>query len=189
MPAAGNDISWPQCPKGMGVPSRRGYGLPMPKASAKFVVIGLTNGPAFYPNPCLAAQTAWAKAHHMYTATYVMTTHRRTARWPPTGAGDPMWVPASRPGLSNTGYAQARYNLASMGRARLASTFMWLAGICGAMLLTAFAAFLFNIVMTVGSRAPSASSRSRTWTRTSCCRPASARERQAGSPMPQFSIT
>ena len=57
----GGDISWPQCPKGMGIPEKRSLGLPMPLPSAQYVVIGLTNGPGFVANPCLADHVAWAK--------------------------------------------------------------------------------------------------------------------------------
>lgn len=39
-PLTGVDISWPQCPKGMGIPSRPTEGKPMPKKSARFVVVG-----------------------------------------------------------------------------------------------------------------------------------------------------
>jgi hypothetical protein len=52
----GGDVSWPQCPEGMGIPERRSKGLPMPLPSARFVVLGLTNGPGFTTNPCLAQQ-------------------------------------------------------------------------------------------------------------------------------------
>ena len=31
IPRKGADISWPNCPKGMGIPSRRTLGLPLPK--------------------------------------------------------------------------------------------------------------------------------------------------------------
>src|SRR6478672_8225031 len=55
-PVTGGDVSWPQCPKGMGIPQKRSLGLPMPQSSAKFVLVGLTNGPGFTPNPCLADQ-------------------------------------------------------------------------------------------------------------------------------------
>jgi peptidoglycan hydrolase-like protein with peptidoglycan-binding domain len=125
IPAVGNDVSWPQCPKGMGIPSRRSYGLPMPTASAQLVVIGLTNGPGFYPNPCLAAQTAWAKAHHVYAATYAMTTYPTTRQVAAYGRKGPYPATTFTGRLANTGYAQARYNLASMRRVRLASPVMW----------------------------------------------------------------
>ena len=57
----GGDVSWPNCPKGMGIPSRLSPGNPMPVSTASFVVVGLTNGPGWYPNPCLAAHVAWAR--------------------------------------------------------------------------------------------------------------------------------
>ena len=125
LPAFGNDISWPQCPKGTGIPSRRGQGQPMPPASAQFVVIGLTNGPAFFPNPCLATQTAWAKAHHVYTATYSMTTYPTSVQLATYGSKGPFPGTNSAAKLANTGYAQAQFNVASMRKAGLVSPFMW----------------------------------------------------------------
>ncbi|MDQ5841802.1 MAG: hypothetical protein M3537_11850, partial [Chloroflexota bacterium] len=125
VPAIGNDISWPQCPKGTGIPSRRGQGQPMPPASAQFVVIGLTNGPAFFPNPCLATQTAWAKAHHVYTATYAMTTYPTAGQLATYGSMGPYVGTSLTAKLANTGYAQAQFNVASMRKAGLVSPFMW----------------------------------------------------------------
>jgi hypothetical protein len=125
VPAVGNDISWPQCPKGTGIPSRRGQGQPMPPASAQFVVIGLTNGPAFYPNPCLGTQTAWARTHHVYTATYAMTTYPTSGQLATYGRKGPYVGTSPAAKLANTGYAQAQFNVASMRRAGLVSPFMW----------------------------------------------------------------
>ncbi|HEX7463103.1 MAG TPA: hypothetical protein VF317_13120, partial [Dermatophilaceae bacterium] len=59
--AYGNDISWPQCPKGGG-----GYGLPGPMATATFVVLGLTDGGSFRANPCLARQVASVRTSHLW---------------------------------------------------------------------------------------------------------------------------
>ena len=125
VPAVGNDVSWPQCPKGTGIPLRRGKGLPMPSASARFVVIGLTNGPAFYPNPCLAAQTSWVKQRHLYAVTYAMTTYPTTKQVATYGRAGPYKGTSAAAKLANTGYAQARFNVASMRRAGLVSPFMW----------------------------------------------------------------
>ena len=58
-PVLGADISWPQCPRGMGIPQKQGQGSPMPLDAARYVILGLTNGPGFYANPCLASQVAW----------------------------------------------------------------------------------------------------------------------------------
>ncbi|SEP99786.1 hypothetical protein [Microlunatus flavus] len=71
----GYDISWPSCPKGMGIPSRPTLGNPMPSKKSDFVVIGLTNGPGFYPNPCLQKHVDWAKKHHVWTAPYAFMTY------------------------------------------------------------------------------------------------------------------
>lgn len=133
MPAVGNDVSWPQCPKGMGIPSRLSHGLPMPPESSQLVLIGLTNGPAFYPNPCLASQTAWAKAHHMYTATYAITTYPTPSQVATYGSRGPYKGSSTMDALgnvgyatlANTGYAQAMFNIASMHAAGLHSRFMW----------------------------------------------------------------
>lgn len=121
----GNDVSWPQCPKGTGIPGRRGKGLPMPLASAPFVVIGLTNGPGFYPNPCLAAQSAWAKAHHVHTATYAMTTYPTPGQFATYGLKGPYKGTSAKAKLANSGYVQAQFNVFSMRKAGLVSPFMW----------------------------------------------------------------
>jgi hypothetical protein len=111
----GNDIGWPNCPVGMGIPERRTRGNPMPSASAKHVIIGLTNGPGFTPNPCLASQIAWVKARHLWTGVYSVISYPTAAqlsRYGGTGTlGDKLY---------RTGVAQARYNLANLHRAGLA---------------------------------------------------------------------
>lgn len=122
---SGGDISWPNCPKGMGIPSRRTLGNPMPVSTASFVVIGLTNGPGWYPNPCLAAHVAWAKARGAWTSAYSMTTFPTSAQLRAYGGSGP-WSPATRTGrLRNAGYAQALFNVASMGQAGLTVPFVW----------------------------------------------------------------
>jgi hypothetical protein len=122
---AGGDISWPNCPKGLGIPSRRTLGNPMPLASATFTVIGLTNGPGWYPNPCLAAHVAWAKAHGVWASAYSMTTFPTAAQRLAYGGLGP-WSAATRAGrLRNAGYQQALFNVASMQAAGLAVPFVW----------------------------------------------------------------
>lgn len=121
----GNDVSWPQCPKGLGIPSRPTEGKAMPPASAAFVVIGLTNGPGFYPNPCLGTQTDWAKSHRVYTAVYAMTTYPTPAQVATYGLAGPYKGATWLPKLANTGYAQAQFNVASMRAAGLDSPIVW----------------------------------------------------------------
>ncbi len=122
---SGGDISWPNCAKGLGIPSRRSPGNPLPLASASFVVIGLTNGPGWYPNPCLGEHVAWAKARGVWTSAYSMTTFPTAAQRAAHGSTGP-WVPATRGArLRNAGYQQALFNVASMGTAGLEVPFVW----------------------------------------------------------------
>lgn len=121
----GGDVSWPNCPKGMGIPSRRSPGNPLPLASATFAVIGLTNGPAWYPNPCLAAQVAWAQAQGVWTSAYSMTTFPTASQRAAYGRSGP-WSAATRAGrLRNAGYQQALFNVASMRATGLVVPFVW----------------------------------------------------------------
>jgi hypothetical protein len=122
----GGDLSWPQCPEGMGIKERRTLGLPMPLSSAEYVVIGLTNGPAFTPNPCLASQVEWAKKNKVMTSAYAVTSypHAATIReYGGEGPGDPD-TKIGR--LTNVGYQQAVWNLEQMKRAGLESPSVWL---------------------------------------------------------------
>jgi hypothetical protein len=121
----GNDVSWPQCPKGLGIPSRPTEGKAMPPTLARFVVIGLTNGPGFYPNPCLGTQTEWAMSHRVYTAVYAMTTYPTPTQIATYGLAGPYEGTTWLPKLANTGYAQAQVNVASMHAAGLVSPIVW----------------------------------------------------------------
>lgn len=124
-PVIGRDISWPNCPRGMGIPARRSLGNPMPPASARFVVIGLTNGPAFHPNPCLAAQVDYVRARGMWAAAYAVVTHPTPGQLRRYGETGPRPVVDRRDRLWNTGWAQARQNLAAMRTAGLPSPIVW----------------------------------------------------------------
>lgn len=113
--AHGNDISWPQCPKGGG-----GYGLPGPQTSAKFVVIGLTDGGSFRTNPCLARQVAAAKGRDLWTGAYAITTYPSSAQLARYGGTGTL---AAR--LRRVGAAQAAFNLAAMRRSGLRAPMVW----------------------------------------------------------------
>lgn len=107
----GADVSWPQCPRGMGIPQKQGKGAPMPLPSARFLVLGLTNGPGFYANPCLADQVAWAKARHLQVGVYSVVSTPR----------------AGQPGRTafDSGYQQALFNLRTMRSVGLESPGVW----------------------------------------------------------------
>jgi hypothetical protein len=113
-PVLGADISWPQCPPGMGIPYKESSGQPMPRADAEYVVIGLTNGPGFHANPCLADQVAYAKDHELLVAAYSVIS------WPDEAAQ------AQYGGLQEAGHAQAQFNVQSMAAAGLHSPIIWL---------------------------------------------------------------
>ena len=121
----GYDISWPNCPKGMGIPSRPTLGNPMPKATTDFVVIGLTNGPGFYPNPCLQKHVDWAKKHHVWTAPYAFMTYPTAKQLKKYGSKGPYEGTSKTTRLRNAGYAEAMFNVASMQRVGLEASFIW----------------------------------------------------------------
>ena len=114
-PAYGNDISWPQCPRGGG-----GYGLPGPMASASFAVLGLTDGGSLHANPCLAGQVASAHTRHLWTGAYAIVTYPTSAQL--TRYGGTGTLPVR---LGRFGAVQAVFNLATMARAGLRSPMIW----------------------------------------------------------------
>jgi len=122
----GADVSWPQCPKGMGIPEKRSEGAPMPTPAARFVVIGLTNGPSFTPNPCLADQVAWARTRKLVVAAYAVVSYpdadtvRRLRGQGPYDAGTRLGA------LRNVGYQAALFNVGSLRRAGLPTPIVWI---------------------------------------------------------------
>jgi hypothetical protein len=122
----GRDISWPNCPPGMGIAARPTEGKPLPPASARFVLVGLTNGPAFYPNPCLRQQVQYAETLHLWTAAYAVVTYPVPRQLATYGDRGPFPAGTRAGRLSNTGYAQAEQNVAWMKQAGLESPIVWL---------------------------------------------------------------
>ena len=120
----GADLSWPNCPKGLGMPQRPALGLPFPRPSARFVVIGLTNGPAFHANPCLVSQVAFARERGLRASAYAVVTYPTKRQLRRYGAA-PAGAPAGRTRLWNTGWAQAKANLGLMAAAGLDSPAVW----------------------------------------------------------------
>lgn len=124
-PLPGSDVSWPNCPRGMGIPSRRSQGKPMPPPSARFVVIGLTNGPAFHPNPCLAAQVEYARSRHLWASAYAVLTYPTRSQLRVYGAAGPHPHTREAGRLWNTGWAQAQQNVVAMRAAGLSTPVVW----------------------------------------------------------------
>lgn len=125
-PVLGADISWPQCPKGMGIPERPSEGMPMPIPEAEYVIIGLTNGPAFTPNPCLADQVQWAADRQLMTGAYSVLSYPDAEQLAEHGESGPYDADKRLGRLRNVGYQQAAYNVANMRRAGLQSPVVWL---------------------------------------------------------------
>ena len=124
-PVLGGDISWPQCPKGMGIPERRTLGLPMPLPQAEYVVVGLTNGPGFTANPCLASQVDWIRQRHLLAAAYAVVSQPDKAAVTSYGGRGPFDGTTDLGALANTGYQQALANVATMRGAGLDSPIVW----------------------------------------------------------------
>ena len=122
----GGDISWPQCPPGMGIPQKRSTGQPMPLPDATFIVIGLTNGPGFVRNPCLRTQVQWAKIHQLKVSAYSVLSYPSDADLTKYGATGPYPTNTVIGRLKNVGYAQATYNVGSMGASGLDTPIVWL---------------------------------------------------------------
>jgi hypothetical protein len=122
----GGDVSWPQCPRGLGIPERPTMGLPMPLASADYVVVGLTNGPGFFANPCLADQVAWVGGRGLRVAAYSVISYPDQATLATYADRGPFDGGTLLGALRNTGFQQARFNVASMKQAGLLTPIVWL---------------------------------------------------------------
>jgi hypothetical protein len=125
-PILGGDVSWPQCPKGMGIPQKRSLGLPMPLESAEFVLLGLTNGPGFTPNPCLASQVAWVRQRRLWAAAYAVHSYPDAGTLARYGGEGPFDGDTRLGALRNVGYQQALFNLDTMRGAQLQTPIVWL---------------------------------------------------------------
>jgi len=125
-PILGADVSWPQCPKGMGIPKKRSAGAPMPVDAARYVIVGLTNGPGFYPNPCLASQVEWVRSRHLLAAAYSVISTPEARHLAAYGGKGPFDGGTRLGALSNVGYQQAKFNLGNMRAAGLQSPIIWL---------------------------------------------------------------
>jgi hypothetical protein len=117
---AGYDISWPHC-----TPAQGGFGNPMPDASAKFVVIGLSNGRAFTTNPCLGDQLTFARSRHLLTSAYVFPTYPTNAEYATYGKKGPYPTSTAKGRLRNVGWAQAAYWTATAKRVGFRTPMIW----------------------------------------------------------------
>jgi hypothetical protein len=122
----GADAGWPQCPKGMGIPEKKAHGGPMPLEDSKYVILGLTNGPSFTPNPCLADQVRWVRERGMMIAAYAVHSYPSADELARYGGQGPFDSGTRLGRLANVGYQQTKYDLATMREAGLPSPIIWL---------------------------------------------------------------
>lgn len=125
-PVLGGDVSWPQCPVGMGIPQKRSLGSPMPLPEARYVIIGLTNGPGMYPNPCLPAQVEWARTNDRWVAAYAVASYPEADALATYAQSGPFDGSTPLGALKNTGYQQARFNVTSMIRTGFETPIVWI---------------------------------------------------------------
>lgn len=124
-PVYGADVSWPQCRKGMGIPERPGLGLPMPVKDARYVVIGLTNGPGFTTNPCLASQLDWVKERNLLASAYAVVSWPAADRYGGARHDGPYDGSTRLGKLRNAGYAQAEFNIRTLQRTGFRTPAIW----------------------------------------------------------------
>ncbi len=114
LPSYGGDISWPSCPVGTpgALPKKQGKGLPLPGPAAQFVIIGLTNGPGFYANPCVG----WGvkQTRGLATGAYAFLTQPTPAQIRQYG------------GLRKAARAEALFNVATLRRSGLQTPIIWI---------------------------------------------------------------
>lgn len=118
---AGHDISWPQCSTAAG-----GFGLPMPPTTTQFVVVGLTKGLPFTENPCLGSQLTWVRTNSKPAHGYTMAAFPTASQLVTYGSRGP-WSAASRAGqLSNVGFAEASFAVATLARNSFRPAMVWI---------------------------------------------------------------
>ena len=88
--------------------------------SASFVVLGLTDGGSFRPNPCLPRQVASVKSRHLWAGAYAISTYPTPAQLTRYGGTGTL---STR--LGRVGAAEAGFNISTLTRARLRPPMVW----------------------------------------------------------------
>jgi hypothetical protein len=97
----------------------------MPTRDASFVVVGVTNGPGFHPNPCLSDQLSWVSTHERLLGAYAMTTYPRKRDLARYGQDGPYDASTAHGVLKNTAYAEATYNVSTMTSVGMTVPMIW----------------------------------------------------------------
>jgi hypothetical protein len=117
---AGNDISWTQCSVAQG-----GFANPMPGSTAKFLVLGLSQGRAFTTNPCLGEQLAFARDRHLLVSAYVFPSYPTNPQYATYGVKGPYPTKTVQGRLMNVGWQQAAYWTAAAKKVGLRTPMVW----------------------------------------------------------------
>ena len=127
-PTFGGDISWPSCPVGTpgALPKKQGKGLPLPGPEAQFVIVGLTNGPGFHPNPCLAWEVEQVRRRGLLVAAYAFTTLPNPEQVRRFGGSGPYPSTTAEGRLRNAAWRQAQVNVDSLRRTGLPTPIVWM---------------------------------------------------------------
>jgi hypothetical protein len=110
----------------MGIPQRKTKGMPMPLPAARYVVIGLTNGPGYTPNPCLADQVQWVRSRRLMASAYAVASFPDRRQLAEHRADGPYDGSTRLGALGNAGYQQALYNLTTLRGAGLETPAVWI---------------------------------------------------------------
>ena len=89
-------------------------------------MLGLTNGPGFTPNPCLAEQTAHVRERHLLAGAYAVASYPDDATLARYADQGPFDGSSELGALGNVGYQQALYNVTSMQRVGLVAPVVWI---------------------------------------------------------------
>ncbi|HEX2893016.1 MAG TPA: hypothetical protein VHO29_03325 [Marmoricola sp.] len=122
----GRDIGWPQCPRDAGFRGHNGLGQPMPDNGVEFVVVGLTNGRAFTPNPCLGLHLDWVRSHHVQAAAYAFAAYPSRGQMRRYRHHGPYDGRSRLGALANVGHATADYNIRLMRLHGFVTPHVWL---------------------------------------------------------------
>jgi hypothetical protein len=98
----------------------------MPDEGVQFVIVGLTNGRAFTPNPCLERHLAWVRSHHVQAAAYAFATYPNRAQLRRFRHSGPYAGQGRVSALANVGHATARYNVRLMQAHGFVTPHVWL---------------------------------------------------------------
>ena len=117
----GQDIGWPMCPTALG-----GAGKPMPPdTKVGFLIPELNAGLAFDENSCLEMHYNWGKERNSLLGGYLFPNYPDKAMLAAARTGRYGTCSTLQCRLKNTGYAQAKWNVARLTEAGIQLPLIW----------------------------------------------------------------